>query len=72
MGLNRKMNFCGYSNLNNCMAIETVLPNMEQTAGCARNVKQWKHGKVKAQLEHLVCLYILEFKCIREFVPRLL
>ena len=42
MDLNCKMNFCAYCNVNNCMTFETILPNMEQTAGGTRNVNQWQ------------------------------
>jgi len=38
MGLNPKMNLCGYYNFITCMTFETILPNMEQTAGGARDV----------------------------------
>ena len=56
MSLNRKMNFCGYCNVISCMTFETILLKMEQIAGGARNVSQWKLGKVT---KHLVSLYIL-------------
>ena len=63
MGLNSNKIFCGYCNVINCMIFETILPNMDETAGVARNVTQWKLGKVKAQPERLVSL-----RTIREFV----